>query len=222
MVGTGPASGDVLDASDPGRATSTWCPPGEPEEVDRVTRLASRLSSATEIHGRGRLRHEGSAWCPPGPRWPPIRASGIRLVRAVVRGPLRRQRGGRRLWRVRHAPERGHTGDACIITDLTDQWHLGDRQRRRALTFRIEVPGQATHGSTRLSLVVSAVDAYVRIHECARSACETRRNNRSQDPLMADWPIPYPLSVGTLRAGDWASSVPYSPVAEGRLGVRLG
>lgn len=39
---------------------------------------------------------------------------------------------------------------------------------------------------------------------------------------MSDYPIPYPLSVGTVHSGDWASSVPDLLVAEGRLGVRLG
>jgi acetylornithine deacetylase len=34
--------------------------------------------------------------------------------------------------------------------------------------------------------------------------------------------LPYPLSVGTVRAGDWASSVPDLLVAEGRIGVALG
>ncbi len=38
---------------------------------------------------------------------------------------------------------------------------------------------------------------------------------------MAEYPIPYALSVGTLRSGDWASSVPDLLVAEGRFGVRL-
>src|SRR5258707_3888614 len=39
---------------------------------------------------------------------------------------------------------------------------------------------------------------------------------------MAEYPIPYPLSVGMVRAGDWASSVPDRLVVDGRLGVRLG
>jgi acetylornithine deacetylase len=33
--------------------------------------------------------------------------------------------------------------------------------------------------------------------------------------------MPYPIEIGTVRAGDWASSVPDLLVAEGRLGVRL-
>ena len=39
---------------------------------------------------------------------------------------------------------------------------------------------------------------------------------------MAGYRLPYPLSVGTLSAGNWASSVPDRLVAEGRLGVALG
>jgi hypothetical protein len=39
---------------------------------------------------------------------------------------------------------------------------------------------------------------------------------------MAGYRLPYPLSVGTLSAGDWASSVPDRLVAEGGSGVALG
>jgi acetylornithine deacetylase len=34
--------------------------------------------------------------------------------------------------------------------------------------------------------------------------------------------VPYALSIGTVRCGDWASSVPDLLVAEGRLGVAVG
>ncbi|WP_330323678.1 ArgE/DapE family deacylase [Streptomyces pseudovenezuelae] len=113
--------------------------------------------------------------------------------------------------------ERGHTGDACIITEPTSGAFM--TANAGALTFRIEVPGRATHGSTRY-VGVSAVDAYLPIHR-ALARLEARRNT-DVDPLMSEYPIPYPLSVGTVRAGDWASSVPDLLVAEGRLGVRLG
>ncbi|GIF74417.1 ArgE/DapE family deacylase [Asanoa siamensis] len=112
---------------------------------------------------------------------------------------------------------RGHTGDACIITEPTSGAVM--TANAGALTFRIEVPGQATHGSTRYA-GVSAIDAYLPIHR-ALAALETRRNADAH-PLMSDYQIPYPLSVGTVRSGDWASSVPDLLVAEGRLGVRLG
>ncbi|MFI5877181.1 ArgE/DapE family deacylase [Streptomyces sp. NPDC051445] len=113
--------------------------------------------------------------------------------------------------------ERGHTGDVCIITEPTSGALM--TANAGALTFRVEVPGRATHGSTRYA-GVSAIDAYLPIHR-ALTRLEARRNTGS-DPLMAEYPIPYPLSVGTVRAGDWASSVPDLLVAEGRLGVQLG
>jgi len=113
--------------------------------------------------------------------------------------------------------ERGHTGDACIITEPTGGALM--TANAGALTFRVDVPGRATHGSTRYA-GVSAIDAYLPIHR-ALAGLEARRN-ADADPLMSQYPIPYPLSVGTVRAGDWASSVPDLLVAEGRLGVRLG
>ncbi|MCX2950309.1 ArgE/DapE family deacylase [Lentzea sp. NEAU-D7] len=112
---------------------------------------------------------------------------------------------------------RGHTGDACIITEPTGGALMV--ANGGALTFRIEVPGQATHGSTRYA-GVSAIDAYLPIH-AALARLEARRN-AGVDPLMAAYTVAYPLSVGTLQAGDWASSVPDLLVAEGRLGVALG
>ncbi|MFH8680882.1 ArgE/DapE family deacylase [Streptomyces lydicus] len=113
--------------------------------------------------------------------------------------------------------QRGHTGDACIITEPTNGTLV--TANAGALTFRIEIPGQATHASTR-DAGVSAIDAYVPIHQ-ALARLEVRRNTAT-DPLMAEYATPYALSIGTLRAGDWASSVPDRLVAEGRLGIALG
>src|SRR3712207_9391487 len=38
---------------------------------------------------------------------------------------------------------------------------------------------------------------------------------------MRDYPVPCPLVVGRVQAGDWSSSVPDRLVAEGRLGLRI-
>src|SRR5690606_29920530 len=111
---------------------------------------------------------------------------------------------------------RGHRGDACVIAEPTAGTlitaHAG------ALTILLAVPGRAAHGSTR-EQGGSAVDAYLPLNR-ALSALETERN-RDPSPLLAEYPIPYAVSVGTVRAGDWASSVPDLLVAEGRLGVRI-
>ena len=87
-----------------------------------------------------------------------------------------------------------------------------------ALTFRIEIEGLAAHGSLRTE-GMSAFEAFLPVHR-ALTALEADRN-LDRDPLFGTNRLPYPLSVGMIRSGDWASSVPDRLVAEGRLGVRL-
>ncbi len=64
------------------------------------------------------------------------------------------------------------------------------------------------------------MEKYLPVHLALRRL-EARRN-RDAPASMARYALPYPLSVGIVRAGDWASSVPDALVAEGRLGVALG
>ena len=87
-----------------------------------------------------------------------------------------------------------------------------------SLTFRIDVPGLAAHGSARYA-GASAIDSYLPIHR-ALAELETRRNS-IVEPSMADFPIPYPLSVGRIHAGEWSSTVPDLAVVEGRFGLRI-
>ena len=112
---------------------------------------------------------------------------------------------------------RGHTGRACVIAEPTAGRCV--TANAGALTFRLELTGRAAHGSTRLE-GVSALDTFAHVHEALR-ALESARN---LDPpaLFADEPLPYGISVGTVRAGEWASTVPDRLVAQGRMGVRLG
>ncbi len=111
---------------------------------------------------------------------------------------------------------RGHTGDACLITEPTSGTLT--IANAGALTFRITVGGRATHASTAYE-GSSAIDSYLAIHQGLARLQE--RRNREVDALMREYPVAYPISVGTLRAGDWASSVPDVLVAEGRMGVAL-
>lgn len=107
--------------------------------------------------------------------------------------------------------------DACIIPEPTDLAVIP--ANAGALTFRLRVPGAAIHASRR-SEGVSAIEKFVPILTALREL-EARRN-MTVDPLMERWPVAYPLSVGTVQAGDWASTVPDLLIAEGRLGVALG
>ena len=111
---------------------------------------------------------------------------------------------------------RGHTGRACVIPEPTGL--RLNTANAGSLTFRVEVPGIATHGSTAYA-GVSAIDAYVPLH--AALAALAARRNLIREALLDHLPVPYPLSVGRLRAGDWASSVPDLLVAEGRYGLRV-
>jgi acetylornithine deacetylase len=56
----------------------------------------------------------------------------------------------------------------------------------------------------------------------ALAAHETRINADVAHPAMRELTLPYPVSVGRVRAGEWSSSVPDRLVFEGRVGVRVG
>jgi acetylornithine deacetylase len=53
-------------------------------------------------------------------------------------------------------------------------------------------------------------------------ALEKERNRRWSDPLFARYRLPYPICVGTMQAGDWASSVADWLTFEGRYGLAVG
>lgn len=111
---------------------------------------------------------------------------------------------------------RGHTGRACVITEPTSGTLVTGAAG--ALTFTLEVPGAATHAATPYA-GSSAIDSYVRLHMGLQSLQAER--NRVVEPLMREYPTPYPLVIGRVQAGDWSSSVPDRLVAEGRLGLRI-
>lgn len=111
---------------------------------------------------------------------------------------------------------RGHRGKAAVITEPTSGNLVV--ANAGALTFELRVAGRATHGSSRLA-GHSALDAFLPVY-AALLELERERNARP-DPLFDGNALPYPISIGTLRAGDWASSVPDLLLAHGRLGVFL-
>jgi acetylornithine deacetylase len=112
---------------------------------------------------------------------------------------------------------RGHRGEACLIAEPTAGFVIP--ANAGSLTFRLEIAGLATHGSTR-TRGISAIAKFEPIHQ-ALQALEIERN-RDPHPLLKHLDLANPLSIGTIRAGDWASTVPDLLTAEGRYGVRLG
>ena len=112
---------------------------------------------------------------------------------------------------------RGHSADAAVLTEPTSGRIMV--ANAGALTFEIAVPGRAAHGSTRLE-GVNALDAFLPIYLAIQEL--ERSRHAAGNALFLDTTLPYPISVGRVRAGDWASSVPDLLTAEGRLGVQLG
>jgi acetylornithine deacetylase len=113
---------------------------------------------------------------------------------------------------------RGYVADACIITEPPDLdivvAHGG------SLMFRLVVPGLAAHAATR-NEGVSAIEKFSYLH-AGLLAFEARRNAANAHPLYAHLENKIPLSIGTVRAGTWASTVPDLLIAEGRAGLAPG
>ena len=131
---------------------------------------------------------------------------------------------------------RGHTAHGAIVTEPTGLRVV--RAQAGSLMFRLIVHGLSAHGCVREE-GVSAVEKFVPLFAALRrlesersgvgaaaeSAAETESAAVAGDPrspLFAGYRLPWPIEVGTVRAGDWASSVPDTLTAEGRYGVAVG
>jgi acetylornithine deacetylase len=112
---------------------------------------------------------------------------------------------------------RGHTADAAVVGEPTTldlvPAHLG------VFWFRITVPGVSAHGGYR-GRGVNAIEKAMVIYGALQDH-EAERNREARTPLLEHLDIPYPISVGTFRAGNWRFTVPDSAVMEGRGAVRL-
>jgi acetylornithine deacetylase len=114
---------------------------------------------------------------------------------------------------------RGYRADGAIVLEPTNL--AVAPSQAGALNFRVRVPGRAAHGALREE-GVSALENLFTVY-AALEALEDSRNRRlGDDPLFARYRTPFALCVGTVRGGDWASSVPDHVTIEGRLGVAPG
>ncbi len=171
-----------------------------------------RLSGGA-VHGRGTCDMKGGLVSALA-ALAAVRAAGVRLRRPVaVHAVVGEEDGGLGAWATL---ARGHRGDACVIPEPTDGAVV--TAAAGALTFRLEVTGAAAHAAMR-DRGVSAVELFAHVHADLR-AFEAERQ-RDADPRFAGERYPFGISIGTVHAGDWASSVPDRLVAEGRYGVRL-
>jgi acetylornithine deacetylase len=113
---------------------------------------------------------------------------------------------------------RGYRADVALITEPT-RLALVPAQGG-SLVFRLTVPGRSAHAAVR-DEGVSALEKFVPIFE-ELIRLEEERNATLRHPLYEHLRNKVPINVGLVRAGNWASTVPESLVAEGRVGLIPG
>jgi acetylornithine deacetylase len=113
---------------------------------------------------------------------------------------------------------RGHRADAVLITEPTDLAVV--IAQGGSLVFRITVTGRSAHGAAR-NEGVSAIEKFIPIFQDL-IVWESERNATLSHPLYDHLDNKFPISVGYMTAGTWASTVPETLVAEGRLGFLPG
>jgi acetylornithine deacetylase len=190
---------DVVPVGDPG----SWTAPPYSADV-----------RAGRLHGRGSCDMKAgliaSLWAVQA-----LRSAGVGLRGDVVLASVQGEEdGGLGTFATL---QRGWRADACVIPEPTELDVVPANSG--ALTFRLRIRGQATHAARRAE-GVSAIDKFWPVSQALADL--ERRRHASVDPVVARWPLAHPLSIGRVRAGDWASSVPDLLVAEGRLGVAIG
>jgi acetylornithine deacetylase len=190
---------DVVPVGDP----DTWTTPPYSAEV-----------RAGRLHGRGSCDMKAgliaSLWAVRA-----LRSAGVGLRGDVVLASVQGEEdGGLGTFATL---QRGWRADACVIPEPTELDVVPANSG--ALTFRLRIRGHATHAARRAE-GVSAIDKFWPVSQALADL--ERHRHASVDPLVARWPLAHPLSIGRVRAGDWASSVPDLLVAEGRLGVAIG
>ena len=113
---------------------------------------------------------------------------------------------------------RGHIPDGAIIAEPTSLRLV--ISQAGCLMFRLRIRGKQAHGASRY-MGVSAIEKFQPVLNSLLALEERRRNMRSH-PLFRGIPNPVTLSIGTLHAGNWDSTVPEELTAEGRYGVWPG
>lgn len=113
---------------------------------------------------------------------------------------------------------KGFKADAAIITEPT-RLRLCPVQSG-ALTFRVKVGGRAMHACMR-PYGVSAIEKFFLVLQSVQEL-ERKRHVEYQNPLYEDPNNIAPVNFGTVRAGEWPSTVPDELVVEGRFGVLPG
>ena len=126
---------------------------------------------------------------------------------------------------------RGHSADGAVVVEPTEQRVI--TAQAGSLMFRLVVHGLSAHGCVReegVNTVEKFLPLFAALRRLEAERCGVAEGDSGaarvagdpRSPLFARYRLPWPIEVGTVRAGDWASSVPDTLVAEGRYGVAVG
>ena len=113
---------------------------------------------------------------------------------------------------------KGYLADAAIIMEPTGL-NMCPVQAG-AITFRIKVTGKSAHACKKHT-GVSAIDIFYKILSAIYELEKDRHKNYS-NPVFPDNENVAPISFGTIKGGEWHSTVPDELIAEGRFGVFPG
>ncbi|QKY20066.1 M20/M25/M40 family metallo-hydrolase [Halolamina sp. CBA1230] len=108
--------------------------------------------------------------------------------------------------------------DAAIVAEPTELRPLTATEG--TVMKRLEIQGRAAHAATRWR-GEDVLPHFERIR-AAFEDLEAERGETVTHPLYEEYPVPWPIVIGIVEAGNWASSVPSSLTAEMRFGVAPG
>lgn len=108
--------------------------------------------------------------------------------------------------------------DAAIVGEPTDLRPYTASEG--CLMKRLELTGRSAHAATRWR-GESVLPHFIAIFEALHDF-EAERARTVSHPLYQRFENPWPINVGTVQAGAWASSVPAELTAEIRIGVAPG
>lgn len=167
------------------------------------------------VYGRGVLDMKGGVCCALFAA-KAIREAGIRLKgKLMIESVIGEEDGG---VGTLATVLRGYKAEGAVVVEPT-QLVVAPAQAG-ALNFRVTIPGFSAHGCMRQE-GVSAIEKFFPIYQAIMNL-ERVRNQQWQDPRFADYDLPYAICIGTVQAGDWASSVADWLTCEGRYGVAVG
>jgi acetylornithine deacetylase len=187
-------------------------PPGSPDSWTHPP--FEGVLEGGRIHGRGSLDMKGPLMAGLF-AMRAIRDAGITLDGTVhLQSVIGEEDGG---LGTLAAILRGYRGDGAVVMEPTAL--AVAPVQAGCLNFRVRVPGRAAHGAVREE-GVSAFDKMFLVYEALKGLERARNTNLDAAALFGALRTPFPISVGTMGGGDWASSVPDHAHFEGRMGVR--